>query len=238
MKVIGIDTSTMMGSIGLIDNGRPVALFNLNIEVTYSERLLPALDILLEKSRIKIEDIDLFSISIGPGSFTGLRIGLGTVKGLSMALHKPFVGVSSLEVLAMNVPFCPYIICPVIDARKREVYTALFSYQKDSLKRLTEDLVISPVDLIKLIQEKAPSSEIILMGDGVAIYRDLFIRELGKRIFFAPPNASGPSAINVAQLGLRKFYSGETLTPVSVPLYIRKSEAELKYGRGHKKKNI
>ena len=235
MKVLGIDTSTMMGSIGLIDGERPVALFNLNIEVTYSERLLPAIDILLQNSRIRIEDIDLFALSIGPGSFTGLRIGLGTIKGLSMALDKPVVGISTLEVLAMNIPFTPYTLCPVIDARKGEVYTALFSYKRDSLVRSTEDMAIPPEDLIKMIQTKASPGGIIFLGDGIYAYGDIFRRGLGHKALFAPAHAMGPSAISVAKLGLHKFNRNEILAPTSVPIYIRKSEAELKYGKGRKK---
>ena len=165
MKVIGIDTSTMMGSVGIIDDNRPLGQFSLNIETTHSERLMEAVSGLIESVRITLAQIDCLAISIGPGSFTGLRIGLGTVKGLSMASDKVVVPVSTLEALAFNTPFCRHLICPLLDAKKNEVYTAFFKYADDgSIIRLTDDLVISPGLLTDRIKKP-----VIFTRDGVYI---------------------------------------------------------------------
>jgi len=225
VKVIGIDTSTMTGSIGLVDEDRPVAQYSLKIDVTHSERLMEAVDIVLQGARSKLEEIDGFAVSIGPGSFTGLRIGLGTVKGLCMATGKPASAVSTLEALASNMPFCRYLLCPILDARKKEVYAALFKYREDGcMIRLTDDRVVSPESLIGQIREP-----VVFLGDGVDVYKDFLKGRLGDNAYFAPMNAMLPSGISVARIGLSKLERGEIISGAEVPVYIRRSEAELKF---------
>lgn len=231
MKVLGIDTSTLMGSVGLIDGERPIAQYSLNIEVTHSERLMEAVDLVLHGARIKLEDIDGFAVSIGPGSFTGLRIGLGAVKGLCMATGKPAASVSTLEALASNIPYCRYNLCPILDARKKEVYAALFKYKEDgSIVRLTEDMVLSPELLIKYLE-----GPVVFLGDGVYVYRDFLKGKLGDYAHFAPLNTMLPSGLSVARIGLAKLKRGELITSTDVPVYIRKSEAEMKLEARSKK---
>ena len=225
MKVLGIDTSTMTGSIGLVDEDRPVAQYSLKVDVTHSERLMEAVDIVLQGARITLEEIDGFAVSIGPGSFTGLRIGLGTVKGLCMATGKPASAVSTLEALASNMPFCRYLLCPILDARKKEVYAALFKYREDGcMIRLTDDRVVPPQSLIEQILEP-----VVFLGDGVDVYKDFLKSRLGDNAYFAPMNAMLPSGISVAMLGLARLKRGEVITDTEVPVYIRRSEAELKF---------
>lgn len=226
MKVLGIDTSTMTGSIGLVDEERPVAQYSLKIDVTHSERLMEAVDIVLQGARIKLEEIDGFAVSIGPGSFTGLRIGLGTVKGLCMATGKPASAVSTLEALASNMPFCRYLLCPLLDARKKEVYAALFKYREDGyMIRLTDDRVVSPESLIEQIREP-----VVFLGDGVDVYKDFLKGQLGDNAYFAPMNAMLPSGISVSRIGLSKLERGEIISGTEVPVYIRRSEAEVRFG--------
>ncbi|HZX49277.1 MAG TPA: tRNA (adenosine(37)-N6)-threonylcarbamoyltransferase complex dimerization subunit type 1 TsaB [Nitrospirota bacterium] len=225
MKVIGIDTATMMGSVGIIDDDRPLGQLSINIERTHSERLMAAVSGLIESVEITLDQINCLAISIGPGSFTGLRIGLGTVKGLSMVSGKSIVPVSTLEALAYNTPFCRYIICPILDAKKSEVYTAFFKYADNgSIIRLTDDLVISPGLLINSLNEP-----VMFTGDGVYIYRDLLRRHLGDLAYFAPANTILPSGISIAMMGLQNFKKGMVGSSSLVPVYIRKSEAEIRF---------
>ncbi|RKY01883.1 tRNA (adenosine(37)-N6)-threonylcarbamoyltransferase complex dimerization subunit type 1 TsaB, partial [Candidatus Poribacteria bacterium] len=126
MRVLGIDTSTTTGSIGLIDGDKVVAEHVLDVMETHSSRLMPAIDQMLKKAGLSIWDVDLIAVSKGPGSFTGLRVGVATAKGLAYALRKPIVGVPSLDVLAFGVKFFDGLICPLLDARRGEVYGAIY----------------------------------------------------------------------------------------------------------------
>ena len=126
MRILGVDTSTSCGSLGLIDEDGVIAEYALFREETHSARLVPAIQALLREARININEIDGMAISLGPGSFTGLRVGLSAVKGLALATEKLVVGIPTLDALASNLPFTPYLICPILDARKGEVYTALY----------------------------------------------------------------------------------------------------------------
>ena len=141
--------------MGLIDDEGVIAEYLLNIPVTHSERLLGAIELVLKEARAAIGDLDGWAISLGPGSFTGLRIGVSTVKGLAFATRKPVVGVSTLDVLASQISPTPYLICPILDARKKEVYTAFYRYEEgNSPKRLSAYQAIRPEDLVKRIERK------------------------------------------------------------------------------------
>jgi tRNA threonylcarbamoyladenosine biosynthesis protein TsaB len=166
MKVLGIDTSTSCGSVGLIDDDRVISENLLNIPVTHSERLLNAIDRVLKEGSCPTDDLEGWAVSLGPGSFTGLRIGVSTVKGLAFGTQKPVVGVPTLDALASHISPTPYLICPILDARKGEVYAAFYRYDKaDNLQRISAYLAIGPEDLLKRIQEKT-----IFIGDGVRTY--------------------------------------------------------------------
>lgn len=224
MKVLGIDTATMMGSIGLIDDEGAIAEYSLNIRATHSERLMPAIDRLLKDSGIMPKDIDGFAVSIGPGSFTGLRIGLATVKGFAMGCNKPVAAVSTLEALAFNLAYAEYLICPILDARRNEVYSALFkSDGKGGMKRLVQDMAIDMQTFLREYDE-----DIIFLGDAVDIYRERILDILKDRAHFAPKNRNMPSGVSVAELGLKKIRDGKAADPSGLaPFYIRRSEAEI-----------
>lgn len=226
MKVLGINTSTIFGSVGLVDADRPLGEYSLNIPVTHSERLMISVDHLLEDTKTGLEEIEGFSITLGPGSFTGLRIGISTVKGLAFATGCPVVGVSTLEALAVNISDSSREICPVLDARKREVYAARFRVgPSHRMKRVTPDQVISPQDLVKDIH-----GPVIFLGDGIAVYGKYLKRRLGRRASFADPELGYVRGTVVARLGVSLIEKGKTLDLATlVPHYIRRSEAEIKY---------
>jgi len=226
MKVLGIDTSTPCGSVGLIDEDRVLADHLLNIPVTHSERLLSSVEAMLREAGYTLEDVDGWALSLGPGSFTGLRIGVSAVKGLAFATGKPVAGVPTLDVLAFQIAPTPYLICPVLDARKEEVYTALYRYGDGNFPRpVSRYQTCRPEELVRQIHEKT-----IFTGDGVKTYGDLLRNHLPSLAVFPISSLQIPYGSTVACIGLDLLRRGESLDLATfAPIYVRPSEAELKW---------
>jgi tRNA threonylcarbamoyladenosine biosynthesis protein TsaB len=221
--VLGIETASVQGGVALVGSKGVIAEYMLNVEATYAERLMPAVDQVLRDARITIPEVEGLAVSIGPGSFTGLRIGLSTVKGLALATGKPVVGVPTLRALAWSIPYCHYPVCPILDARKKEVYSALFEYRGVDLICVMEETVLVPEALVARIRQPT-----LFVGDGWLVYGAFLQRALGELVI-PPPSSRGMSPAAVADLGRRRLLTGEK-DPVEalVPHYIRPSEAELK----------
>ena len=230
MKILGIDTSTSCGGVGLADDQGVIADTLLNLPVTHSERLLAAIGWVLDQSSCTLTDLNAIAISLGPGSFTGLRIGVSVVKGLAFATGLPVVGVSTLDVLAAQISPTSYTICPVLDARKAEVYTALYRYEgEDRVKRLTSYRAMRPGELVAQIREKT-----IFIGDGTRTYGDYFRNTLPSFALFPALPLRVPHGSVVATLGLELLQRGETLdVSAFIPIYVRPSEAEMKWQETH-----
>ncbi|MDA8088142.1 MAG: tRNA (adenosine(37)-N6)-threonylcarbamoyltransferase complex dimerization subunit type 1 TsaB [Nitrospiraceae bacterium] len=234
MIILGVETATMQGGVAIVDpEGTLLAELRLNVRTTHSERLLPALQYLLEQAGLDIGQIDLLAISSGPGSFTGLRVGLGIVKGIAYAFPgKKVVAVPTLEAFAWRLPFSAAPVCPLLDARKGELYGGIFIWRDDGFRRLAPEAVLSPERWIRTAAELCGPGrdKIILMGEGARIYREQFSAGLGEKALFAPPDAMSPSAACVAFLGARMAMENRFADPsVLAPFYLRKSEAELKW---------
>lgn len=222
MKLLTLDTSTSACSVALTVDGRSVAEYLVDSGKTLTERLLAAIDGVLTAGGMMVADLDGFGVALGPGSFTGVRIGVATVKGLALAAGKPVAGFSSLAMLAMNLPYSSYPVCPLFDARKNEVYAGL--YRCDILpEALAADRVLPPARLLEEIQEPT-----VFLGDGAVRYRELIVATLGSRAVFAPPYCALPRAAVGALLAEELFRKGRT-SPLYLlnPTYIRPSEAEL-----------
>lgn len=230
MKVLGIDTSTSCGSVGLIDDDWILSEYLLNIPVTHSERLLGTIEHVLKEARLTVGDLDGWAVSLGPGSFTGLRIGVSAVKGLAFATQKPVAGVSTLDVLASQISSTSYLICPMLDARKGEVYAAFYRYvERNELKRESAYWAIKPEDLVKKIQEPT-----LFIGDGVRAYGNYLRSSLPSFALFSPDPLNVPHGSGVAKLGLELLRKGEPLDLAHfTPLYVRPSEAEIKFHSTH-----
>jgi tRNA threonylcarbamoyladenosine biosynthesis protein TsaB len=227
MLVLGIETSTKQGGVAIIGADRVVCETVLNVEVTHSERLLPAVDRALDEARTTLEGLGGIAVSIGPGSFTGLRIGLSTAKGLAYATGLPLVGVPTLEAMAWALPAARWQVCPVLDARKQEVYAALFRHEPEGLRRMMDDAAMAPEDLCRLIRNPT-----LFLGDGVDAYGALFRERLGERVLLPPLASRGARPACVAELGRRRLLRGERDAPDTlVPRYLRPSEAELRRRR-------
>ncbi|MEK7851123.1 MAG: tRNA (adenosine(37)-N6)-threonylcarbamoyltransferase complex dimerization subunit type 1 TsaB, partial [Deltaproteobacteria bacterium] len=182
--------------------------------------LMAAIDHLMGLSGLTLNDMDGIAVSVGPGSFTGLRIGLSAAKGLSYGSGKPLIGIPTLDALASNLPFSRYLVCPILDARKGEVYTAI--YRKN--EKVTDDMAVKPASLIEMIKE-----DTVFLGDGVSAYRNLLKEQLGDLYHEAPLPLQLPKASNAAMLALKRLRNNDVDDPFAlVPRYIRKSEAELK----------
>lgn len=221
MRIIAIETATLVGSIAIIDDERVISELTLNVKATHSEKLMAAIDHLMELSGLTLNDMDGIAVSIGPGSFTGLRIGLSTAKGLSYGSGKPLIGIPTLDALASNLPFSRYLVCPILDARKGEVYTAIY---RDS-EKVTDDMAVKPDALIEMIKE-----DTVFLGDGVSTYRNLLKEQLRDLYHEAPLPLLLPKASNVATLALDRLRNNDVDDPFAlVPRYIRKSEAEIKW---------
>lgn len=224
MLVMGIDTSTMLGGVALISGQGVICEYTLNVRATYSERLLPLIDRALREAGITLDQIEGVAVAVGPGSFTGLRIGLSTVKGLVAAGGQSLVGVSTLEAMAWTLQFCAYQVCPILDARKGEIYCALFRYEQDRLIRLMDDAAVTPERLLSGIRQPT-----VFLGDGLAVYEGLLQSHLKELAFFPPPAGRGGRVAAVAELGRRRLLNGERDDLAALtPRYVRLSEAELK----------
>jgi len=241
MKILAIETSTMLGGIAVADESTGlVAEVRLNVKSTHSERLMTEIDHILRQSFLELSQIDAFAIAIGPGSFTGLRIGLSTVKGLSYATGKPIVSIPTLEAFAWQFPYCRYPVCPMLDARKKEVYTALFRWDGDGFVRSINGVSVGVQGFLESISQSSPVSysegdvceerKIVFAGEGAVLYKNEIVLQLGAAACFAPSDRMVPSPATVAMLGLRKALQGDFSEPVGLtPYYIRSSEAEIKW---------
>jgi tRNA threonylcarbamoyladenosine biosynthesis protein TsaB len=226
MYVLGIDTSTPCGSVGLANDAEAISEYLLNVPVTHSERLLSAIHFVLKEAGCAMETLDGWAVSLGPGSFTGLRIGVSTVKGLAFATGKPVVGVPTLDGLAAQISPTPYLICPILDARKKEVYTAFYRYnQKDLLVRLSDYHAIRPDLLIKEVKEKT-----IFVGNGASMYGEILRTALPSLALFPATPLHLFHGSMVAKLGVDLLLKEDTLdTATFSPIYVRPSEAEIKW---------
>jgi tRNA threonylcarbamoyladenosine biosynthesis protein TsaB len=227
MRILGIDSSTPGCSVALLNSDKIVAERIADPKPSYSKYLLQMVDQVLTEGKSRLDDVDGFAVTIGPGSFTGLRIGVSLLKGFVLATEKPFVGINSLEALACTLDAPEHPICTALDARKSEVYAAVFESRKEGLHPLIKESALSPEALCEKI--KAP---MLFIGNGVERYRDFFKESLGKLFMEpeAPPRFS--TAAGTAMLASRQFDHQHHFDLNQLKInYIRKSEAELSLGR-------
>jgi len=224
LKVLAVDSSSMTGSVALCCGETLVAESLLNVRSTHSEKLLKQIDLLLDEAAWSLADLDFFVVVTGPGSFTGLRIGIATVKGLAQVVGKPVIPISSLQTIAMNLPLFPYPICAFLDARKQEVYTQLFKW--DSVRgpiAVESATVLPPQQVLDSL-----TGDVALVGDGVLSYRQLIEDSLGGRAFIPTASAHQLRASQAAWLAIQEWSSDLTCCAADiVPIYIRPSDAEL-----------
>jgi tRNA threonylcarbamoyladenosine biosynthesis protein TsaB len=227
MNILAIDTSTSLASIAIAVDELTVAELLLNTNRTLSARLVPEISHLLTTAGLTMSDIDIFASSVGPGSFTGVRGGVATIQGLALATGKPCAGFSSLAMLAMNFSLSASLICPMLDARKSEVYAALYDCSSPLPVPLIADCVLSTALLLERIAAKT-SARVIFLGDGVLRYHEQIADLLGEQAIFAHSPAHAPHAANGTLLALHAVRQNELLEPHQLlPVYLRASDAEM-----------
>ena len=229
MKILAVDTATPSCSVAVIDGEVLLAESTSLTGQTHSRQLLNVVDAVLGQAGLKIAQVDGFAVSIGPGSFTGLRIGISAVKGFAFSLKKPVIGVSSLQALAYQCEQHPYLICPIIDARKQEVYFCHFRYNDGQLEQESQERVASPAQALRGIREPC-----LFVGNGAKLYQELIAGALGGLAHFAAESQHIIQASAVARLSLPRFTRQDTDdVRLLVPHYIRKSDAQLKIRSGN-----
>jgi tRNA threonylcarbamoyladenosine biosynthesis protein TsaB len=217
MRVLAVETSSLAGGVALLDDGRLIAEYVLDVSVTHSERLMASVDRVLADARWTPRMLEALAVAVGPGSFTGLRIAVSTVKGLAVALGVPIAAVPTLDAMAAALPWAALPVCPVLDARKGEVYASLYRWDGEGMRREWDDLALAPEALAARLGEP-----VILVGDGAALVRSPHARAL-------PSPRRLPSPACVGALGVERLRRGQTVAAAALePIYLRPSEAELK----------
>ncbi len=224
MKILAFDGTAKAAAVALFDGERALAAYTVDNGLTQSELLLPMAEHLLASTHTEWNDVELFAVTEGPGSFTGVRIGTSLVAGIAFGRNIPCVGVSTLEALAENLSGLPGVILPVMDARRAQVYTATFISDGESLERKTPDRAISLAELAEEL--RSAGAPVYLVGDGYSVaYKAL--TDAGIKLARTPELLVTASAVSVARVALRKFQRGEYVTDRElVPTYLRLPQAE------------
>lgn len=227
MRVLAVETSTNVASCAIMDDDQLLGEFLVNDTITHSQKLLPLISLALESCKLDITDIDVFAASVGPGSFTGLRIGIATINGLAQSTNKPVVAVSSLQALAQNVAISEKLIVPIIDARRDRVFTGAYK-SNDELTEVIAPDVIEVAELLDELEKK--DCDILFVGEGIPVYKEIIVSRLGNRAQFPDKNINIARASSVAELAIRKANMGETMSFFEmVPEYLRETQAQREY---------
>lgn len=231
MRALAIDTSTSMAGIAVVDEHGLLAEYMLNDKKTHSQKVVPMLREILDSLKMTLADVDIFAAVTGPGSFTGLRIGVTTIKALAYAAQKPVVGITSLDALANAVNMTEgTIICPLMDARNSQVYTALYKSHNGLVSNISGYMGVHVSDLVRQIEEK--NANVIFTGDGAALHSDFLKIEFGDRCLFMPDFMLQQMALPAARMALSQALQGETVSCYDLtPFYLRPSQAEREYDK-------
>ena len=235
MRVLAIDSSGMTATVAVVEDTQTIAEYTVNFKKTHSQTLLPMIDTMGKMIELDLKSIDAIAVAGGPGSFTGLRIGSATAKGLGLALEKPLIHVPTVDGLAYNLYGCQDIICPIMDARRKQVYTGMYTFARRELEGSKEtELVLdvleaqnaSPID--ELIERlNIHGRPVVFLGDGVPVYQDVIREKMRVPFSFAPASANRQRAAVVGALGIQYYKEGRFETAMEhQPDYLRVSQAE------------
>ncbi len=228
MKILAVDTTAAAASVALCEDTFLIGEYFVNLKQTHSQTLMPMVGSMLKSCAVSPADIGLYAVSCGPGSFTGVRIGVAAIKGLAMPFDTPCAAVSTLEALALNLAGSTGIICAVMDARRNQFYNAIFEGDGSSVKRLTPDRAIEFSELEKEVNTAiSDKKKVFLVGDGAKLCYNMLKGTIADGIILAPQNNIFTRASCVAAAGYRQYLAGETVTAdLLLPAYLRLPQAE------------
>lgn len=236
MRVLAIDSSGLTATVAVVEDDQTIAEYTVNYKKTHSQTLLPMIDEMVRMVEIDLSTVDAIAVAGGPGSFTGLRIGSATAKGLGLALEKPLVHVPTVDALAYSMYGCEDIICPIMDARRNQVYTGIYTfvskkaeengtYMEYAFKVLRVQMAVSVEELIRRLN--VYGKRVMFLGDGVPVYKEMLARGLKVPYFFAPSFMNRQRAAAVGALGIRYYQEGRYESAAEhKPEYLRMSQAE------------
>lgn len=225
MKILAIDSSGLVASVAVAEDETLLAEYTVNYKKTHSQTLLPMLDEVAKMIELDLNTVDAIAVAGGPGSFTGLRIGSATAKGLGLALNKPLIHIPTVEALAYNLYGVEKNICPLMDARRSQVYTGIYRFEGDSFRTLLDQTPMAVGEIAEKLNELG--REVIFLGDGVPVYRETLASLVKVPCQFAPAHMNRQRAASVAALAFR--YAGEGRMETAAehrPDYLRLSQAE------------
>ena len=249
MRVLAIDSSGLTATVAVVEDAQTVAEYTINYKKTHSQTLLPMIDEVVKMTELDLNTIDAIAVAGGPGSFTGLRIGSATAKGLGFALNKPLIHVPTVDGLAYNVYGCEDIICPIMDARRNQVYTGIYTFSKKAGTKEGSNLVEPVFQVIKMqmavsIEELAERLNryrrpVVFLGDGVPVYENILAEKLTVPYSFAPAYMNRQRAAVVGTLGIQYYKAGKFETAEEHrPDYLRVSQAERERAQREKEAEI
>lgn len=225
MKILGLDSSGIVASVAIVEDDALIAEYTVNYKKTHSQTLLPMLDEIAKMTELDLNSIDAIAVAAGPGSFTGLRIGSATAKGLGLALKKPLIAIPTVEGLAYNLYDTPGLICPIMDARRKQVYTGIYRFTDHQLKVVEDQMAVPMETVIEKLNQYGEA--VTFLGDGVPVFHELIAEKMTVPYSFAPAHVNKQRAAAVAALGEIYYRQGKTETAMEhVPDYLRVSQAE------------
>lgn len=225
MKLLAIDSSGLVASVGIVSESELIAEYTINYKKTHSQTLLPMIDTMVSMIDMDINEIDGIVVAAGPGSFTGLRIGASTAKGLGLALNKPIISVPTVDALGFNLYKTTDIICPIMDARRNQVYTGLYEFVSEEYVTIAPQMAVEITDIADAVNKLGKS--VIFLGDGVEVYKSKLEELLTVPYSFAPNHLLKQRAGALGTLGMLYYKQGKTVSADEFePIYLRLSQAE------------
>ncbi len=225
MRILALDSSGLVATVAIVEDDQTVAEYTVNYKKTHSQTLLPMLDEIVKMTEFDLSTIDAIAVAGGPGSFTGLRIGAATAKGLGLALKKPLIHVPTVDGMAYGMYGVSGLICPIMDARRNQVYTGIYRFDNSEFEAVEEQMAVALDELIDKLN--AYGEKVTFLGDGVPVYKNQIDEKLCTEHHYAPAHLNRQRAAAVGALGMKYFAEGKTETAEEHrPDYLRLSQAE------------